>query len=62
MNHDLPELLDLLGPRATLKDRKTLGQLISKEDTCTFNFKINKIHPASSNLKEKNPQKFGLNM
>ena len=53
MNHDLPELLDLLGPRATLKDRATLSQLVSKEDICTFNLKINKIQPASSDLKEK---------
>ena len=56
MNHDLPELLDLLGPRATLKDRATLSQLVSKEDICTFNLKINKTQPASSNLKEKTPQ------
>ncbi len=56
MDHDLAELLDLLGSRATLKDRMALTELVPKEDTCTFTFAIKKINSASPSLKEEKPK------
>jgi hypothetical protein len=56
MDHDLAELLDLLGSRVTLEDRLALTELVPKEDTCTFTFTIKKIKSASSSLKEEKPQ------
>ena len=56
MDHDLAELLDLLGSRVTLEDRLALTELVPKEDTCTFTFMIKKIKSASSSLKEEKPK------
>lgn len=56
MDHDLAELLDLLGSRVTLEDRLALTELVPKEDTCTFTFTIKKIKPASTSLKEEKPK------
>tara|TARA_B100000959_G_scaffold44700_1_gene45182 strand:- start:137 stop:802 length:666 start_codon:yes stop_codon:yes gene_type:complete len=56
MDHDLAELLDLLGSRVTLEDRLALTELVPKEDTCTFTFTIKKIKPASTSLKKEKPK------
>ena len=56
MNHDLADLLDLLGSRVTLEDRLALTELVPKEDTCTFTFTIKKIKSASTSLKEEKPK------
>ena len=56
MDHDLAELLDLLGSRVTLEDRLALTELVPKEDTCTFTFTIKKIKSASTSLKEEKPK------
>jgi hypothetical protein len=53
MDHDLAELLDLLGSRVTLEDRLALTELVPKEDTCTFTFTIKKIKSTSTSLKEE---------
>ena len=53
MDHDLAELLDLLGSSTTLEDRLALTELVPKEDTCTFTFTIKKINSASASLKEE---------
>lgn len=53
MDHDLAELLDLMGSRVTLEDRLALTELVPKEDTCTFTFTIKKINSASASLKEE---------
>ena len=56
MDHDLAELLDLLGSSVTLEDRLALTELVPKEDTCTFTFTIKKIKSASTSLKEEKPK------
>ncbi|SVD08048.1 uncharacterized protein METZ01_LOCUS360902, partial [marine metagenome] len=56
MDHDLAELLDLLGSRVTLEDRLALTELVPKEDTCTFTFTIKKIKSASTSLKKEKPK------
>ena len=56
MDHDLAELLDLLGSSVTLEDRLALTELVPKEDTCTFTFMIKKIKSASTSLKEEKPK------